>query len=675
MGLAALFGVVFFEPAVASGLARMSFAATVGGTVFVIAYLTAKRDDRAIMLIPIWLLIIAWLFGGWLTVTGRIANDIIQPALGGGLVLIILLMAFTVLQNAFSGGALAQGIVSDAERHALALTGSGDILWDWECGRDTIHTGHGLAETLGLPQKEIDGSLKKLRNLIHPNDRERFQATLDSILEHKRGRIAQSFRLCGDGGHYHWFRLKARPMLDSDGNVIRCIGTLTDINDNKNAEIRLLQDAVKDNLTGLENRELFENRLDMVMQLAGRGVAVRPTVFHVNIDEFREINAAIGFAAGDTILLTVARRLSRLLGAGDSIARLGGDQFAILLLSETEPDRIATFADAIRKTLEAPVDFAGNDIELTASIGIATWTKDQIRPELLMRDAELATLHAKRLGGNRIEPFRPAFRSGKDDSIILVDDLQIALDQNEIQVSYQPIVHLEDSNTVGFEALVRWQHPKLGLVSPADFIPVAESSGLINKLGLYVLKQAISDFAAIHAASPDFHPYVSVNVSSRELLQDDFVAGVGLALEEAGFDPAKLKLEITESMVMENPEYSNQVLSRLKALGIGLLLDDFGTGYSSLSYLMRFPFDTIKIDSSFIQARERKERLIVLRSIIAMAHGLEQTLIAEGVEKESDVIELTQLGCECAQGFYFGEAITADQVESIVLEELKLAGQ
>ncbi len=675
LGLAALFGFLFFEPAVVSGLARFSFAATIAGTSLVIAFLAFKRDDRAIMLIPIWLLTIAWLFGAWLTVTGRIANDIIQPALGGGLVLIILLMAFTVLQNAFAGGALAQGIVSDAERHALALTGSGDILWDWECGRDTIHTGHGLAETLGLPPKEINGPLQKLRNLIHPNDRERFQATLESILEHKRGRIAQSFRICGDGGHYHWFRLKARPMLDTDGNVIRCIGTLTDINDNKNAEIRLLQDAVKDNLTGLENRELFENRLDMVMQLAGRGIAVRPTVFHINIDEFREINAAIGFSAGDTILLTVARRLSRLLGAGDSIARLGGDQFAILLLSETEADRIASFADAIRKTLEAPVDFAGKDIELTASIGIATWTKDQMKPEILMRDAELATLHAKRLGGNRIEPFRPSFRSSKDDSIVLVDDLQIALDQRQIAVNYQPIVRLEDGFTIGFEALVRWMHPKLGLISPADFIPVAERSGLINRLGLYVLKRAVADFAAIHAANPEYRPYVSINVSSRELLQEDFVIGVGSVLQEAGYDPEMLKLEITESMVMENPEYSNQVLSRLKNLGIGLLLDDFGTGYSSLAYLMRFPFDTIKIDSSFIQARERKERLIVLRSIIAMAHGLEQTLIAEGVENETDVTELNQLGCECAQGFYFGEAINADQVESIMLEELKLAGQ
>lgn len=674
LALAILLGVVLFDPEMAAGLARLSFAASIVFMGIMIMQLSIRRDDRAIMLIPIWLLTVAWLAGCWLTVTGRLSNDIIQPALGGGLVLIVLLMAFTILQNAFSGGALAQGLVSDAERQALALTGSGSILWDWETLRDSIHTGPGLAETLGISAKQVNGPLQKMRNLIHPNDRERFQSTLESVLEHKRGQISQSFRICGDDGHYHWFRLKARPMVNTDGTVIRCIGTLTDVTDSKTAEMRLLQDAVRDNLTGLENRELFENRLDMAMKLAARGMAVRPSVFYINIDEFRELNAKIGFSAGDTMLLTVARRVSRLLGDGDAIARIGGDQFAIMLLSENEPDRIANFADAIRKTLRAPIDFADTEIRLTASIGIATWTKDQTRPDLLIRDAELATLHAKRLGGDRIEPFRPAFRSGKDESIILVDDLKLALEQGLMNVVYQPIVSLADSTTVGFEALVRWEHPKLGFVSPADFIPIAETTGLIGQLGIYVLEHAIEDFNQIHAIH-DSKPYVSVNVSSRQLLQEDFVKDIQRVLEEKEFDPQNLRLEITESMVMENPEFSAQVLARLRNLGIGLSLDDFGTGYSSLAYLLRFPFDTIKIDSSFIQARERKERLVVLRSIIAMAHGLEQNIIAEGVENETDVTELQQLGCEAAQGYYFGEAMDAQHISQAIESEVRLAGQ
>jgi diguanylate cyclase (GGDEF)-like protein/PAS domain S-box-containing protein len=675
LGLAILLGVVLFDAQVAAGLARLSFAATVILAGFMILYLAFKRDDRAVMLIPTWLLICAWMFGGWLTVTGRVSNDIVQPALGGGLVLIVLLMAFTILQNAFSGGALAQGLVSDAERQALALTGSGDILWDWEAQRDVIHVGPGLGEVLAMPMRELNGPIRKMRNLIHANDRERFQSTLESIMEHKRGRISQSFRICGSDGHYHWYHLKARPMLGVNGEVVRCIGTLSNITESKIAETRLQQDAVRDNLTGLENRELFVNRLDMLIQLASRGIVVRPSVFHINIDQFRDVNKSVGMTAGDTILLTVARRLSRLLRPGDSIARLSGDQFAILLLSETEPDRIANFADTIRKTLKAPVDYADTEISLSASIGIATWTKEQTKPEMLMRDGELAMLHAKRLGGNRIEPFRPAFRTSRDESVVLIDDLKIALEEKVITVNYQPIVRLEDRTTVGFEALVRWQHPKLGMVSPADFVPIAEQSGLVNKLGAYVMNRAVGDFARIHKANPDFKPYVSVNMSSRELLRPDFVNDISSILDQHQFDAQFLKVELTETMVMENPEYSNQVLKRIRGLGVGLSLDDFGTGYSSLSYLMRFPFDTIKIDSSFIQAREHRERLIVLRSIIAMGHGLDQSLIAEGIEKESDVVELNEMGCEFGQGYLFGEAVEAAQVEEMMASEYQLAGQ
>ena len=675
LGLGILLGVVLFDASIAAGIARVSFAAAVFLGAVVILYMSFRGFDRAIMLIPTWILTLAWLAGSWMTVTGRISNDIVQPALGGGLVLIVMLLAFTILQNAFTGGALAQGLVSDAERRALALIGAGDIFWDWDVARDTVSTGPALSEILATPERELNGAMRNTLNLIHPNDRERYHSTLESIVEHKRGKVSTMFRMRSNEGHYHWFKLRARPMLGADGNVIRCIGTIADITDSKNAEERLLQDSVRDNLTGLENRELFANRLDMVMQLAKRSGSARPSVFHINIDKFQETNQKIGFAAGDTILLTVARRLSRLLHPGDSIARLGGDQFAILLLSETKPDRIASFADSIRKTMRSPIQFGEKEIALTASIGIATWTRDQSGAQNLMRDAELAMLHAKRMGGNRIEPFRPAFRTSKDDIVILVEDLKLALDAGEISILYQPIVRLADSTTAGFEALVRWNHAKLGNVSPADFIPVAESAGLIGRLGKYVLERAARDFAALHSANPEQKPFVSVNISSRELLRDDLVHDIRATLKKTGLDPASLKVEITESLVMENPEYSSEVLRRIKALGVGLALDDFGTGYSSLAYLLRLPFDTIKIDSSFIQARERKERLVVLRSIIAMAHGLEQKLVAEGVELETDVTELSQLGCEFAQGFYFGEAISQDQVKDLLHDEYRMAGQ
>ena len=675
LGLVLLLGVVVVLPEVAAGIARLSFAATCIGGAGLIGFMAMKGYDRAIMLIPTWTLALAWVLGAWLTATGVLSNDIIQPALAGGLVLIVMLLGFTVMQNAFAGGMLAEGIVSDVERQALALTGSGDSLFDWDVGRDFIHTGEEAAAILGLAERTLNAPAKNWINLVHPNDRDRFRATLDAVADHKRGRIGQTFRLRSDAGHYHWFRLKARPLLGNGGELIRCVGTLSDVTDAKNAEERLLHDSIYDNLTGLENRLLFANRVETVMALARRDNAARPSVFHINIDKFRELNSRLGIGAGDTILLTAARRLGRLLRAGDSLARLDGDQFALLLLSETAPDRIAVFADTIRKTLQAPLQFAGEEIILTASIGVATLTSEHALANDIMRDSELAMIQAKRLGGNRIEPFRPAFRTTKDETSLLHEDLRKALEKKQIAVLYQPIVRLFDRKIVGFEALIRWIHPRLGVVSPSDFIPVAERSGQINALGNYVMQTAASDFSAIARRSGDFDMFVSINLSSRELLQHDIVNDIADILKTTGLPASMLRIELTESLVMENPENSNEVLRRIKSLGVGLSMDDFGTGYSSLAYLMRFPFDTIKIDRSFVHPHGGKERLVVLRSIIAMAHGLDHKLIAEGIETETDLADLLHMGCEFGQGFLFGEAMPASDAGNLVAEEYRLAGQ
>lgn len=674
LGLLLLIGVAIVLPGVAAGVARLSFAATciVGATL--ILFLAIRGYDRAVMLIPTWTLALAWLGGAWLTATGTISNDIIQPALSGGLVLIVMLLGFTVMQHAFAGGALAEGLVSDVERHALALTGSGDIVWDWDPARDYIHTGEQAAAILGLMEKALNCPAKSWLGLVHQNDRDRLRATLDAIVDHKRGRIAQVFRLRSDSGQYHWFRIKARPLLGLDGNVIRCVGTISDITDQKNAEERLLHDSVHDNLTGLENRQLFQNRLDTIIALAKRSNVARPSVFYINIDGFGALNSRLGFGVGDTVLLTAARRLGRVLRSGDSLARLDGDQFAILMIGDTTADRIAVFADQIRRTLNAPLQFAGEELVLTASIGIASLTADHTDAADIMRDAELAMLEAKRLGGNRIEPFHPTLRTGKDDATVLHEELRMALDKRQISVLYQPIVRLEDWAIVGFEALVRWTHPRLGNVSPGDFIPAAERSGLINELGAYVLQTAATDFAEIARLGGN-SIFVSVNISSRELLRHDIVNDIRNVLKRTGLPASMLRMELTESLVMENPENSSEVLRRIRSLGVGLSMDDFGTGYSSLSYLMRFPFDAIKIDKSFVQARDRPERLVVLRSIIAMAHGLDHRLVAEGVESETDLAELLQLGCEFGQGYLFGEPMPKAQAISLATEEFRMAGQ
>ncbi len=671
LGLIILFGVAIIKPDVASGIARFSFAVTTAFGVFVIIWLASQRYDRAIMLIPTWIMIMAWTLAAWMTISGTISNDVVQSALAGGMVLIVMLLGFTVMQHAFAGGVLAQGLVSDIERQALALTGANGIVWDWDVGRDVINTEDGAANILGLPPTALNGLAKKWVSLIHPNDRDQFTARLDAMVEQRRGRIKQTFRLRSGEGYYHWFELRARPLLDSVGEVIRCVGTISDVTAAKNSEERLLHDAVHDNLTGLANRELFSKRLETVTYLAQKSPKIRPSLFHINIDDFGKINAKFGVSVGDTLLLTVARRLGRLLKDGDELARYQGDQFILMLLSQSAPDKIAGFADSIRRTMNAPIQFADETIKLEASIGIASWTNKHTKPTQLMDDAELAMVYAKRFGGNRIEPFRPAFRAIKNKTSILVEDLDLAIDRKQLSIYYQPIIRLSDRKTVGFEALSRWKHPDLGNIPPSEFISAAENSGLIHKLGAQVLEQTISEFSALTKSIGEPDIFVAVNISSHELLRHDVVAEISQNLKKHNFPPERLRLELTESLVMRNPEYSAEVLKRIKSLGVGLALDDFGTGYSSLAYLLRYPFDTIKIDKEFVQAHEHVDRLVVLGSIIALAHGLKQKLVAEGVETESDATELHQMGCEYAQGYLFGEAIPASEIALLLRQERK----
>jgi len=449
---------------------------------------------------------------------------------------------------------------------------------------------------------------------------------------------------------------------------MRVVGTIGDVTDAKTSEERILHDAVHDNLTGLPNRRLFIDRLDSALTLSRSDDSVRPTVIVLDIDRFKQINESVGVPTGDSILLAMARRLGRLMKPQDTLARVTGDQFAFLLQSEREPDRITVLADTIRRVVTAPVVFGDREIFLTASLGIALpEPTGQIRGEDVVKNAEIAMMHAKRLGGDRIEVFRPAMRAQRTDRIALEMDLRRALERNEIKVLYQPIIRLEDRTVAGFEALLRWDHPKHGRLAPAEFIPIAEDSGLIVDLGVFTMEKATGELAAWQRALEVDPPiFVSINVSSRQLLRHDLLQDVKAVMNRWAVQRGTLKLEITEGLVMENPEYAAQILTRLSELGAGLSLDDFGTGYSSLSYLQRFPFDTIKVDKSFVRPDQKGNRPVILRSIVTLAHDLGMDVVAEGAETESDAVELNQLGCEYAQGYAFGPPMTALEARKLV---------
>jgi diguanylate cyclase (GGDEF)-like protein/PAS domain S-box-containing protein len=669
--LGALVAVALFSPAVASGIARISlFLVAVLGFALVI-YLASHDYDRAVMLIPTWLLLVVWVIGAAATVLGFVTNDIVGPALLGGLVLIVMLIGFTVMQHAFAGG-LASGIVSDVERRALALTGAGDLIWDWDVSSDKVFTSPETETALGLKHGSLDGSAANWLENLHQLDRDRFRATLDSVLEQRRGRVAQDFRMRTADGHYLWFALRARPVVGSDGEVVRLVGTLTDVTEFKTAEERLLHDAVHDNLTGLPNRELFLDRLQAVLGLGlGKAdAAMRPAVMVIDLDRFKQVNDSVGMAVGDSILLTLARRLGRLIKPQDTLARLSGDQFGLIILSEKDAARITALAETIRKTLRAPITFRDREIFITASIGLALTDNDTQRGEEILKDAELAMYHAKRGGGDRIDVFKVAMRARKTDRLSIESDLRRALERDEIAILYQPIVRLEDRSIAGFEALARWNHPKLGRVSPAEFIAIAEETGLIVELGLFVLDRTARQLSNWQRTLRHREPiFASVNVSSRQLLRHDLIQDLRTVLARAPLSRGSLKLELTESVVMENPEHAAQMLHRIRELGAGLALDDFGTGYSSLSYLQRFPFDTIKIDQSFVRTTAKGTRPVILRSIITLAHDLGMDVVAEGAETDSDAVELFQLGCEYVQGFVFGEPMTAERARALLEPE------
>jgi diguanylate cyclase (GGDEF)-like protein/PAS domain S-box-containing protein len=501
-----------------------------------------------------------------------------------------------------------------------------------------------------------------------PEDR---KATLARLKE--RGTLA-NFEQClrrKDGNHV-WVLENGNLMEGTDGSPSLIEGTVIDITERKRAEEQVKHLAFHDSLTGLPNRLLFHDRLRVAMVHANR-YREKLAVLFLDIDRFKVINDSLGHPIGDELLRRIAERVGGCIRQEDTIARLGGDEFTVLLPGIAKEEDAATIANKILEAVRLPFFIEHRELFITTSIGVTLFPEDGTDPESLVRNADTAMYRAKEQGRDTTRLYAPAMNTKALERLSLEGRLRQALQNQELIVHYQPLIDLATGRIRGAEALLRWQHPELGLVAPGDFIAIAEVSGLIVPIGQWVLRTACAQARAWQLLGhPKFS--VAVNLSARQFQQADLVFQVTEALHEADLPAAALDLEITESNAMQNAELSIATLQDLKSLGVSLSMDDFGTGYSSLNYLKRFPIDRIKIDQSFVRDVNRDpDDAAIATAIIAMAHSLELTAVAEGVETEEQLEFLLAQRCDEMQGYLFSRPVPAEEFEELLASNKSLA--
>ncbi|BCR03854.1 hypothetical protein DESUT3_09230 [Desulfuromonas versatilis] len=577
---------------------------------------------------------------------------------------------YTKLQQEIAERRLTEAaLLESQERYALAAQGANDGLWDWDLRANRIHYSPRWKAMLGL-QDEQGAAPAVWLERVHPDDRRHLEAKINAHIDGQTTHFESEFRILHQDGSYRWMLTRGLAVREVTGRAYRMAGSQTEITERKKAEEQLLHDAFHDALTDLPNRALFKNRLQQVFGAAQRNGDFAFAVLFLDLDRFKLINDSLGHLAGDQLLIAVGKRMLGVVRPNDTVARLGGDEFAILLQDIRGLDDAIHIAERIQKELPKPFTIGGHEVFSTASIGISLHSAGHERPEQMLRDADLAMYHAKANGKARYEIYDARMHADTVTHMRVENDLRRAIERKEFQLYYQPILSLASNRITGFEALIRWQHPERGLMAPAEFISIAEETGLITPMGQWALREACSKLSQWQRHGLGSVPLtVNLNLSGKEftpaLLQQ-----IKELLQEMDIAPGTLRLEITESTIMGEPESSAFLLHQLKAMGIGLQIDDFGTGYSSLSYLHQFPIDALKIDRSFVSMMSiDRENLEIIKTIVNLAHNLGMDVIAEGVEKPEELRILKQLGCEYAQGFLISRPIEADSVATLIGRE------
>jgi diguanylate cyclase (GGDEF)-like protein/PAS domain S-box-containing protein len=563
-----------------------------------------------------------------------------------------------------------QALRESEERYALAVRGANDGMWDWDLKNDKIHYSTRWKSMLGYGEKEITSHPEEWLGRIHPDDRDEVEERIDAHLKGRDPHLEAEYRIMHRDGAYRWVVSRGLAVRGADGPATRMAGSQTDITARKKAEEQLVHEAFHDALTGLPNRALFMDRLQHAVSAAQRRDSALYAVLFLDLDRFKTINDSLGHNVGDLLLIAVSRRLADCIRPGDTVARLGGDEFAVLLENISDLSAATDVAERIRSKMNAPFQIRRHEIFTSLSIGIAMGAERYERPEQVLRDADIAMYEAKGRGNASYEIFDSKMHANILDRLQLETELRGVLDRNELLLYYQPILDLENQRLTGCEALVRWNHPKRGLIYPLEFIPIAEETGSIHPIGDWILREACRGLKTLQELYPEEPPLtMSINISSRQFTGYDLAARLAAFIRETGIAPACLALEITESMIMENVDTAVETMNRIREMGVRLHIDDFGTGYSSLSYLHRFPVNALKIDRSFIKklSADGANREIV-QSIISLAKSMHFDVIAEGVELEHQLSNIREMHCAFGQGFFFAHPMSIQDMDQWLRE-------
>lgn len=553
------------------------------------------------------------------------------------------------------------------DRLGLAVQAAGMGIWEWDIGKNHVHWDEQMFKLYKIHPEDFSNVYDAWLSRVHPDDLAVTAAIEQKALFGKQDYEVE-FRIVWPGGTIRHIAAYAIVQRDLEGNPLRMVGASVDISDRKRAEEQLIYRALHDALTDLPSRTLLTKRLESAIQRVHRSRTYHFAVLFLDLDQFKVINDSLGHLIGDQLLVSVAQTLQNLIRPTDLVARWGGDEFVILLEHLFEAQDVIHMAERLLAAFNRPTVIDNQSVFINTSIGIVWGTNTYSKSSDLLRDADIALYQAKSKGRGRYEIFDVEMHIQAVKRMTLEHDLRIAIDQQEFVTYYQPIVDLNTQQIIGFEALIRWQHPTQGFISPADFIPVAEETGLIMPITQWVLRSACDQLVTWQQQFPNLKDLrVSVNLSSQDLRQTTLVENIGKTLNQAGLSAHSLTLEITESMLVENTEDAINLLDQLRNLGVRISIDDFGTGYSSLSYLYNLPADYLKIDQSFVgNMQPGGKNYKIVQAVVSLSDQLQLAAIAEGIENEQQLAWLKELGCELGQGYFFARPLAPEAATDLL---------